>query len=142
MNSSNQNLFALAARVLLASLFIIAGLNKMMNFQATAGFMAGAGVPATTVLLSLTIVLELVAGAMILTGFHARLAAASLVLFLIPVTLIFHNPLAQSDPAVVQQQMNHLLKNLAIIGGLLHLMAFGSGAWSLRPEHDLQMQTS
>ncbi len=140
MNQSNQNLFSLAARMLLAALFIVAGLNKIMNFQATAGFMASAGVPATGFLLVLTILLELFAGAMILIGFHARLAAALLVIFLIPVTLIFHNPLAHTDPAMVQQQMNHLLKNLAIIGGLLHLIAFGSGAWSLRPEPTLEAQ--
>ena len=141
MNQSNQNLFALVARVLLAALFIVAGLNKMMNFQATAGVMASAGVPITTVLLVATIVLELFAGTMILIGYHARLAAVMLVLFLIPVTLIFHNPLTATDPAMAQQQMNHLLKNIAIIGGLLHVMAFGSGTWSLRPEQDLPMQT-
>ena len=101
MNQSNQNLFALAARVLLAALFIVAGLNKMMNFQATAGYMASAGVPSTTFLLVVTIVLELFAGTMILIGYHARLAAALLVLFLIPVTLIFHNPLMATDPAMV-----------------------------------------
>ena len=140
MNQSNQYLFALSARILLASLFIVAGLNKMMNFQATAGFMASAGVPLTSLLLVLTIVLELFAGTMILIGYHARLAAALLVLFLIPVTLIFHNPLTATDPAMVQQQMNHLLKNLAIIGGLLHLMAFGSGAWRWPTEHDIPMQ--
>ena len=140
MNQSNQNLFALGARILLATLFIAAGLNKMMNFQATASFMSSAGIPATSGLLVMTILLELFAGAMILIGYHARLAAALLVIFLIPVTLIFHNPLAATDPAMVQQQMNHLLKNLAIIGGLLYLIAFGSGGWSLRQESDLMIQ--
>ena len=140
MNHSYQDRLALAARILLAALFIIAALNKMMNFQATAGFMASAGVPATSLALVLTILLELFAGTMILVGFHARFAAALLALFLIPVTLIFHNPLAHTDPAMVQQQINHLLKNLAIIGGLLHVMAFGSGGWSLRPERDMTVQ--
>lgn len=141
MNQSSQNMFALAARVLLAALFLFAGLNKIVNFQATADFIASAGVPATIFLLVVTIVLELVGGAMILTGYYARFAAAVLVLFLIPVTLIFHNPLAHTDPAMVQQQMNHLLKNLAIMGGLLHMIAFGSGAWSLRHEQSLEIQT-
>ena len=137
MNQVNQNRFALAARILLAALFIVSGLNKIFSFEATQGFMANAGVPATRLLLIITILLELIAGTMILIGYRARLAAAALILFLIPVTAIFHNPLAHNDPAMVHQQMIHFLKNLAIIGGLLHVLAFGGGAWSVRRERDL-----
>ena len=51
-------------------------------------------------------------------------------LFLIPVTLVFHNP-AGLDPALAKQQMIHLLKNVSIMGGMLGLFAFGPGGFSL-----------
>jgi putative oxidoreductase len=50
---------------------------------------------------------------------------------MIPVTAVFHNPWAAGDAAQVQQQMIHFLKNLAIMGGLLHLSAFGPGYFSI-----------
>ena len=136
MNQANQNRFALAARMLLAALFIVSGLNKIFSFDATQAFMANAGLPAARFLLVATIFLELFAGTLVLIGYQARLAAGVLILFLIPVTAIFHNPLAHGDPAMVHQQMIHFLKNLAIIGGLLHVVAFGSGAWSLDRKRD------
>ena len=58
-----------------------------------------------------------------------RLAGAGLILFLIPTTLIFHNFWAQSGMEA-QNQMAHFLKNIAIMGGLLMLMAFGPGPLS------------
>ena len=140
MNQANRNLIALAARVLLAGLFLFSGFNKIFNFAATQEYMASAGVPATAVLLVLTIVLELVAGTMILIGYQAMLAAGALIIFLIPVTLIFHNPLAYTDPLAVQHHTIHLVKNLAIIGGLLHIMAFGGGAWSVQSQPALGAQ--
>jgi uncharacterized membrane protein YphA (DoxX/SURF4 family) len=49
---------------------------------------------------------------------------------MIPVTAVFHNPLA-GDPSQGQMQMIHLMKNLAIMGGLLLAVGFGPGAWSV-----------
>ena len=56
--------------------------------------------------------IEIGGGLLLLTGFKARYAALALALFLVPVTLVFHNP-------AHQDQMVNFLKNLAIIGGLL-----------------------
>jgi putative oxidoreductase len=54
---------------------------------------------------------------------------------MIPVTAVFHNPWA-GDPAQAQMQMIHLMKNLAIMGGMLMAMAFGPGGWSLERRAD------
>jgi putative oxidoreductase len=129
MNQNMQNSTALAGRILLALIFVLSGFNKITGFDGTAAYMASAGLPFTKVLLVLTIAVELGGGLLIMLGWKARWVALVVFLFLIPVTLVFHNPAA--DPAQAQQQMVHLLKNVAIMGGMLHLFAFGAGAWSV-----------
>ena len=130
MNSTLQNSAALAGRILLALIFIISGYGKITGFTGTAAYMASKGLPFASVLLVLTILIELGGGALIAIGWKARWAAAVTFLFLIPVTLVFHNPLGL-DAAQAQEQMIQLLKNLSIMGGMLGLFAFGSGGYSL-----------
>ena len=131
MNQSIQNFAALGGRVLRAAIFVISGFNKLSDFSGTAGFMSGAGLPAAEFLLVLTILIEVAGGLMIVLGWYTRQLALILYLFMLPVTAVFHNPWAAADPAQVQQQMIHFLKNLAIMGGLLHLSAFGPGHFSI-----------
>ncbi len=131
MTQSNQNLAALFGRILLAAIFVLSGLNKLGDFAGTAAMMSSVGLPMAELLLVATILIEVVGGLMIVIGWQARYAAAALFLFMIPVTIVFHNPWAGTDGAAAQQQLIHFLKNLAIAGGLLNLMAFGPGACSL-----------
>jgi putative oxidoreductase len=116
----------LVGRCLLGLIFIVAGWGKIMAYSGTAGYMASKGMPLVTLLLPLTILLELGCGLMLVTGWHARWAALALFLFIIPTTLIFHNFLA-APPAQVQNQMNNFLKNIAIMGGMLYVIVYGSG---------------
>src|SRR5450759_5854892 len=110
MNTNLQNSAALAGRILLALIFIISGFGKITGYAGTAGYMASKGLPMVDVLLPLTILVELGGGLLIAIGWNARWAAAVMFLFLIPVTLVFHNP-AGLAPAEAQQQMINLLKN-------------------------------
>ncbi len=130
MNTKLQDSAALAGRILLALIFIISGYGKIGGYAGTAGYMASKGVPFVDVLLPLTILIELGGGLLIAIGWKARWTAAVIFLFLIPVTLVFHNP-AGLDPAAAQQQMIQLLKNLSIMGGMLGLFAFGPGRFGL-----------
>jgi putative oxidoreductase len=130
MNTNLQNSTALAGRVLLALIFIISGYGKIGGYAGTAGYMASKGMPMVEVLLPLTILVELGGGLLLAIGWKARWAAAALFLFLIPVTLVFHNP-AGLAPAEAGQQMINLLKNVSIMGGMLGLFAFGPGGFSL-----------
>lgn len=117
------------SRALLAIIFIISGLGKIAGFDATAGMMAGVGFPAPSLFLVAAIVLELAGGLALLVGFKARLAAIALIVFIIPATIIFHA--AQlGDPAQTQMQMIQVLKNLAILGGLLRVVSDGAGAFA------------
>jgi putative oxidoreductase len=112
----------LAARVSLALLFIVAGLGKIGGYEGVAGYMASMGVPGS--LLPLVIALEIAGGIAIAVGFRTRLVAFLLAGFSLLSGLIFHSPL---DPA----EQTQFLKNLAIAGGFLLLVAHGAGHYSL-----------
>lgn len=120
----------LAGRIMLALIFLISGYAKLGNFEGTAGFMAGAGIPLAQIALALTIIIEIGGGLMLVIGWKARWAALAIFLFVVPATLIFHNFWA-ADAAQLQNQLNHFLKNVCILGGMLYIMAFGSGPLSV-----------
>lgn len=119
-----------AGRILLALIFVIAGFGKIGGFDQTAGYMASKGLPMPSVLLVLTIAIELGGGLMLMLGIKARWAALAIFLFLIPVTIIFH-PFWAAAAADLQNQTNAFMKNIAIMGGMLYIIAFGSGPMSL-----------
>lgn len=121
----------LIARILIAQIFLLSGLSKIGNFSGTAGYMASKGVPMIEVLLVLTIIIEVGGALMILLGWKARIGAIMLFLWMIPVTLIFHDFWAvPAEQKMVQQIM--FQKNLAMMGAMLYLFVFGSGACSLK----------
>lgn len=126
-----QKFAPLIGRALIAALFIPAGLMKILGFTGTAGYMAAKGLPMVDVLLVLTIIIELGGGLMLLLGWRAREAALVLFLFLIPVTLIFHPFWNIEDTTATLEQQRNFMKNIAIMGGLLFIAAFGSGPLSL-----------
>ena len=123
-NPALVNAAALVGRILLAIIFIKSGWGKIGGFEATSGYMASKGLPMVQVLLVLTILIELGGGLLLAIGYKARWAALAIFLFLIPVTFIFH---PYSDPA----QLNAFMKNVAIMGGMLMVFAFGPGAYSV-----------
>lgn len=120
----------LVGRILLALIFLMSGIGKIGGFAGTAGYMASKGIPMTDVLLAITIVIEIGAALMLILGYKARLGAVALLLWMIPVTFIFHNFWAMpADQQMIQQIM--FMKNLGLMGGMLYIMAFGSGPMSL-----------
>ncbi|QJR16116.1 DoxX family protein [Usitatibacter palustris] len=129
-NPTLTNFAALVGRSLLALLFIVSGFGKITGFAATAGYMTSKGMPFAEVLLVGAIVVELLGGLLLVAGFKARWAALAIFLFLIPTTLIFHNPAGLAAQAA-QDQTIHFMKNLSIMGGMLMVVIFGPGAWSL-----------
>ena len=115
---------ALAGRILIALIFLQSGIDKFVYYQATLGYMTKAGLPYPEVLLVASGVIETACALALIVGWKTRLAAIALVIWMIPVTLLFHNP------AAGQEAMIHFMKNVAITGGLLMLFAFGPGALS------------
>ena len=118
--------FSLAARVLLALLFLVVGYEKITNFAGTAAIIASAGIPYPTIATVLAIIFEFGGATLLVLGFQARLAAWGLILFTAIATLLYHRDMSQPI------QMLMALKNLSIIGGLLMIAAFGPGKLSLQ----------
>jgi putative oxidoreductase len=109
----NTQYIHLAGRILLALIFLMAGLGKLADPAGTAGYMQAMGVP--TLLLWPTVALEILGGLMLIIGFKTRLTASALAAFTLLAALIFHRNLSD------QMQMVMFLKNLSIAGGLLIL---------------------
>ena len=114
---------SVVARVLLAHIFIMAGISKITGYAGTQGYMDAMGVPG--ILLPLVIILELGGGLAVLVGWQTRLVAYALGGFTIIAAFIFHSNFAD------QMQMIMFMKNLALSGGLLLLAEHGAGAFSL-----------
>jgi putative oxidoreductase len=108
-------------RALLSAIFILSGLGKLPHFNDVAGMMAQKGIPLASLALAITLLIEIGGGLMVLTGFKARYAALVIALWLIPVTLVFHHFWGIPE-AAKQDQIVNLLKNVAIMGGLLILV--------------------
>lgn len=129
--SSINNLLSLAARVLLSALFLMSGINKILNPADTQQYMASYGMPLTGLFLMGAIALELAGGLSVLLGYKARWGAIALIIFLIPATLIFHTNFAD------QMQTIQFMKNLAILGGLLMIVQSGSGDIAIKRDRAL-----
>ena len=116
-------------RVLFGAIFLA---SVPMHFaQAAFDHAAAAGVPMANVLVPLSGILELVGALMLVLGFHARIGALLLALFLVPVTLMMHKFWGISDPMQAQMQQVNFLKNVALLGTTFMLMYFGAGPISL-----------
>ena len=116
----------LIARILLSNVFLFSGVKKVFTFSATQAYMTNHGMKMAGLFLVLAILFEIGGGIMLLLGTFPRLGALALLLFLLPVTVVFHRDFA--DPAQIVQ----FSKNVAIMGGLWAILAAGGGEFSLR----------
>ena len=86
-----HNTGALTGRILLAALFIPAGISKIVGFEGTVGYIASVGLPLATLAAITAIVVELIAGLALLVGYRIKLAAVILAVFTLVATVLFHN---------------------------------------------------
>ncbi len=121
--NAQQNLADFAGRVLISAIFLASGLGKIAGYAGAQGYMEAMGVPGA--LLPLAIALEVGGAIAIIVGYRTRIAAFLLAGFCVLSALIFHRALGD------QVQFIMFMKNLAIAGGFLLLVARGPGEWSL-----------
>ena len=120
----------LAGRILIAAIFIMSGFGKITGFEGTVGFIASKGLPLPQLAAIGAIIVELGGGILLVAGWKARWAAASMFVFTAAAALIFHNFWAV--PAdMAQNQIIHFMKNVSMLGGLLYVVVHGSGPLSL-----------
>lgn len=122
---SRPDLFASCGRLLLAIMFVFSGLGKLTAPDATQGFIASVGMPLPLLSYLMAVLVELGGGLLLLIGFHARMVSLALAAFTLLTAIIFHSDFAD------QNQMIHFMKNIAITGGLLQVVAFGAGSISV-----------
>ena len=125
-----QHVSTLAGRVLLSAIFLTSGVSHILQWRHSTDLMEQEGVPLPNLLLVLAIVCLLLGGLSVLIGLRARLGAVLLILFLIPTTLVFHGDWTAGSSGA-SDQMLHFMKNLGLLGGLLMVLAFGAGGFSI-----------
>ena len=130
MSNSSTSIVPLFGRILLSLVFIMGGVGKITGFSYEEGMVAAKHFPLPAVALAIALLIELVGGLAILTGLFARITAWIVFLYMIPTTLMFHNFWAMQGADRIDT-MIHFQKNIAIMGGLLLLAAFGAGAYSI-----------
>ncbi len=97
----------------------------------TIAYAASQGVPLASIAVPLSGALAFAGGLSILLGYHAKLGAWLIVLFLVGVTPMLHNFWAATDPMTYQMQFVMFMKNVSMLGGALIITQLGSGPWSL-----------
>lgn len=121
---------ALVGRILLAAIFVTSGFAKLSDPASAVGYMNMAGIPNADVLVYVAGAAELLGGLALAFGFLARLGALGLILVMIPIQFFFH-AFWTMEGAEAKTQMVQFMKNLAVIGGLLLLVAHGPGRYSI-----------
>ena len=117
------NILDLLRRILISSIFLLSGINKIQNYEGSHSWMESLGVPG--ILLIPAIVLEVLAPILIIIGYHVKVSAALLSLFCIATAVIFHNDFSN------QIQFIAFFKNIGLAGGFLFLVINDSKGFSL-----------
>jgi putative oxidoreductase len=121
----NYRFIDFAARVLMASLYLVAGIRKVLTWKMMLGYFAGLGIPLPEVVLPLTVAVEIGGGVALLVGWRLREVSFIMAGFTLFTAFIAHR-FWMADGAQFNNQLNHFFKNVALTGGFLVLFA---GAW-------------
>ena len=117
------NIIDLLGRIFISVLFFINGIFKINNYEGTIEWMDSYGLPGIMIIPA--IIIEIVAPILIVIGYKTKIAAALLFLFCISTAFIFHNDFSD------QMQLTAFLKNIALAGGFMFLIANGARGYSL-----------
>jgi putative oxidoreductase len=130
MNPAAQSQMLLVGRLLLGALFLVAGIRKIMFYSGSVAYFTKLGFPAPEVMAVLAILIEVGGAALLILGWQTRRISWLLVLFTIIATAMAHR-FWEFDAPQYANQMNHFLKNAAIVGGLLYVAVLGAGKLSV-----------
>ena len=135
MSHPLSNASHLLARLLMAALFLPAGIGKITGFEGTVGYIASVGLPLPAAGAALAAGVEILGSVALLAGLGTRIAAIVLAAFTLVASFFFHAYWAvPADQAFVTQLL--FFKNIAVVGGLLAIAANGAGEWSVDSRRD------
>ncbi len=123
---------AAIGRLGLAAIFLWSGFGKLMGHDGTVGYIASAGLPFPEIGYWLAVIVEIVGGIALVVGYQTRTAAAALAMFTLVAGFAFHNLFGDLNQTI------HFMKNAAIVGGLLQVVALGAGTLSLDRGRELR----
>lgn len=121
----------LVGRILFALVFILSGLNHLMQRQAMTEYARGRGLPAPGLAVVLSGLVILVGGVMIVLGWGRLIAAGALFLFLLATAFVMHPFWKEDDPQAQQNEMIHFLKDLALAGAALMIAYYAGESWPM-----------
>jgi len=130
MSSNSNDVAALLGRILLAFMFVVAGWGKLTGFAGTVGYVSSAHIPMPEVATALALAVELGGGLMLALGWKARWAALALAGFTLVASLAFHDFWHMAGAEAMTNQL-FFFKNVAVVGGMLMVFAFGPGRLSV-----------
>jgi putative oxidoreductase len=116
---------ALSGRLLIAVLFLMSGIGKIAAPAMTKGYIAAMGLPAPELAYFGAVAVEVGGSLLLIAGYQTRIVAVGMAVFTLLTAAFFHRNFADQDQTI------HFMKNIAIIGGLLQVAAFGAGRYAL-----------
>jgi len=111
--------------------FILPGISKIVDFEGTSGYMANHGVPLVSLLLVITIVLQLALGLFMIVGFQTKLTAFLLAGMVLVISIFMHNFWSMEDGINKTHETQNFFKNMGIMAGLLIISSLGGGQLSI-----------
>ncbi len=130
----NRDISLLAARILLAALYLLSGFSKLTTFDGSVQYAAAHNLPFPVIGIVIAIIVELPLAILLVLGWQTRLLAWIFAIYTVAAALFFHNFWAVTDAAQHGNQFIHFWKNIAIAGGYLALAGAGSGRFALKPD--------
>ena len=118
-----MHIIELVGRIFLSALFLIEGVGKLFTQEQVITYMEDYGVPG--MLFIPAVVVEILFPLLLIVGYKTRLAALVMALFTLTVAIIFHTDFSDG------MQLISFLKNLAIAGGFMIIIAYGSNKFSI-----------
>jgi putative oxidoreductase len=128
--SAYANTLMLLGRIGLSLIFVISGIRQLGTIDATAAHMASDGMPLSNILVWGAVVMDLGVGLLLVVGLFTRCAALALCLYTLALAMIFHRFWTMTGQAYGKER-NDFIQHFAIMGGMLYVVAFGAGAYSL-----------
>ncbi len=116
---------AVLGRIAIGPLFLLSGIAKLTDPTTFLGYIGSVGLPLPVVALGSAILVEIIGGALLVVGYKTRVVATVIAAFTLVTAIVFHRDFQN------QTQFLFFFKNLAITGGLLQVVAFGGGRWSI-----------
>ena len=118
-----MHIVELVGRIFISALFLIEGVGKLFTQEQVIMYMEDYGVP--SILFIPAVVIEILFPLLLIVGYKTKLAALVMTLFTLTVAIIFHTDFSNG------MQLVFFLKDLAIAGGFMIVIACGSNKFSL-----------